>query len=417
MAQLSDDCFAFGGPLMSIDEAVGIITDRVKPVVEAESVALLAADGRILASDVAAPLPLPPFTNSAVDGYAVRSADLPHGSEAVWPVTGRVAAGAAAAPIAAAHAMRIFTGAPMPEGADTVFMQEDVRLTEDDRVVLPAGLKPGANVRPAGEDIALGTVALKAGQRLRPQHVAVAAAFGLTELEVRRRIQVAVFSTGDELASPGAPRAPAQLYDSNRVMLLAMLKRLGCDVSDLGVFDDRQAPLAGALRDAAGAHDLLLTTGGVSTGEEDHVKAAVESVGSLVLWRMAIKPGRPVAMGIIAGTPFIGLPGNPVASFVTSVHVVRPTVLALAGSLPERLTPLPVRAAFTYKKKAGRREYVRVSLRSSADGSLDAFKFPREGAGLLSSLIETDGLAELREEVTRVEPGQSVGFLSYAELI
>jgi molybdopterin molybdotransferase len=417
MAQLSDDCFAFGGPLMSVDEAVGIIIDRVKPVVETEMVALLAADGRILARDVAAPLPLPPFTNSAVDGYAVRAADLPHGSEAMWPVIGRVAAGAAAAPISAAHATRIFTGAPMPEGADTVFMQEDVRVTEDHRVVLPAGLKPGANVRPAGEDIALGTVPLKAGRRLLPQHVAVAAAFGLAELNVRRRIRVAVFSTGDELASPGAPRAPAQLYDSNRVMLLAMLKRLGCEVSDLGVFDDRQALLAGALREAADTHDLLLTSGGVSTGEEDHVKAAVESVGSLVLWRMAIKPGRPVAMGIIAGTPFIGLPGNPVASFVTFVHVVRPTVLALAGSLPEPLTPLPVRAAFTYKKKSGRREYVRASLRRTPGGSVDAFKFPREGAGLLSSLIETDGLAELGEEVTRVEPGQSVGFLSYAELI
>jgi molybdopterin molybdotransferase len=417
MAQLSDDCFAFGGPLMSIDDAVSIITARVKPVMETEPVALLAADGRVLASDVAAPLPLPPFTNSAVDGYAVRSNDLPHGAEAVWPVTGRVAAGAAAMPIAPAHAMRIFTGAPMPDGADTVFMQEDVRVAGDDRVVLPAGLKPGANVRPAGEDIALGAVALKAGQRLRPQHVAVAAAFGLTELKVRRRIRVAVFSTGDELATPGAPRAPSQLYDSNRVMLLAMLKRLGCEVSDLGIFDDRRAPLASALREVAGAHDLLLTTGGVSTGEEDHVKSAVESVGSLVLWRMAIKPGRPVAMGIIGGTPFIGLPGNPVASFVTFVHVVRPTVLALAGSVPEALTPLSVRAAFTYKKKANRREYVRVSLRRAADGGLDAFKFPREGAGLLSSLIETDGLAELGEEVTRVEPGQGIGFLSYADLL
>ncbi|MGC2775925.1 MAG: molybdopterin molybdotransferase MoeA, partial [Bradyrhizobium sp.] len=295
--------------------------------------------------------------------------------------------------------------------------QEDVRLEADGRVVLPAGLKPGANVRPAGEDVAAGAVALEAGQRLKPQHVATVAAFGLAEVEVRRRIRVAVFSTGDELASPGAARAPAQLYDSNRFMLLAMLKRLGCEVSDLGIFSDERAPLAAALQKVAGRHDLLLTTGGVSTGEEDHVKAAVESVGSLVLWRMAIKPGRPVAMGIIAGTPFIGLPGNPVASFVTFVHVVRPTVLALAGALPERLLPIPVRAGFAYKKKAGRREYVRVTLRRAADGTLEALKFPREGAGLLSSLIETDGLVELDEDTIRVEPGQSVGFLGYAELI
>jgi molybdopterin molybdotransferase len=312
--------------------------------------------------------------------------------------------------------MRIFTGAPMPEGADTVFMQEDVRV-EEGNVILPAGLRPGANVRPAGEDIALGHAALKAGQRLRPQDVALAAAFGLTNIEVNRRIRVAVFSTGNELVSPGESRAAAQLFDSNRFMLMAMLARLGCEVSDLGILRDERASLASALRKVAGSHDLILTTGGVSTGEEDHVKAGVESAGKLVLWRMAIKPGRPVAMGIIGGTPLIGLPGNPVASFVTFVHVVRPTVLALMGAAQERLVPMPVRAAFSYKKKSGRREYVRVSLRKAADGVLEAAKFPREGAGLLSSLVDTDGLVELGEAVTQVEPGQMVGFLGYANLM
>jgi molybdopterin molybdotransferase len=305
----------------------------------------------------------------------------------------------------------------MPEGTDTVFMQEDVRVEDSGHVVLPAGLQAGANVRPAGEDIPQGHLALKAGQRLRPQDIALAAAFGLTALEVVRRIRVAVFSTGDELASPGTSRAAAQLFDSNRFMLIAMLRRLGATVSDLGILRDERAPLAQALRDAASAHDLILTTGGVSTGEEDHVKAGVESVGSLVLWRMAIKPGRPVAMGIISGTPFIGLPGNPVASFVTFVHVVRPTVLALSGAAQSPLVPMPVRAAFTYKKKAGRREYVRVTLRRDADGALEAVKFPREGAGLLSSLVETEGLVELGEDITKVEPGQSVGFLGYENLI
>jgi molybdopterin molybdotransferase len=418
MAQLSDDCFAFGGPMMSVDDAVGIISARVAAVQDIETVALGAADGRILANDISAPLPLPPFTNSAVDGYAVRGGDLPQRQETAFPVTGRVQAGASAQePLQVGHAMRIFTGAPMPDGADTVFMQEDVRLDEGGRVVLPAGLRPGANVRPAGEDIPAGSAALKAGQRLRPQDIALAAAFGLTQLEVRRRIRVAVFSTGDELVSPGAPRAAAQLFDSNRFMLMAMLGRLGCEVSDLGIVKDDRASLAEGLRKVAEAHDLILTTGGVSTGEEDHVKAAVESVGTLVLWRMAIKPGRPVAMGIIAGTPFIGLPGNPVASFVTFVHVVRPTVLALAGAAQQKLVPMPVRAAFTYKKKIARREYVRVNLRSGENGTLEAVKFPREGAGLLSSLVDTDGLVELGEEVTQVGPGQTVGFLSYASLI
>jgi molybdopterin molybdotransferase len=296
-------------------------------------------------------------------------------------------------------------------------MQEDVRLDDAGKVVLPAGLRPGANVRPKGEDIALGAAALESGQRLRPQDVALAAAFGLTQIDVRRRIRVAVFSTGNELVSPGESRAAAQLFDSNRFMLMAMLARLGCEVSDLGILRDERASLASALRKVAGSHDLILTTGGVSTGEEDHVKAGVESAGKLVLWRMAIKPGRPVAMGIIGGTPLIGLPGNPVASFVTFVHVVRPTVLALMGAAPERLVPMPVRAAFSYKKKSGRREYVRVSLRKAADGVLEAAKFPREGAGLLSSLVDTDGLVELGEAVTQVEPGQMVGFLGYANLI
>lgn len=418
MAQLSDDCFAFGGPMMSVDDAVGIIATRVSAVTETEWVDLAEADGRVLASDVKAPLALPPFTNSAVDGYAVRSADLPRDKEQAFPVSGRIQAGSlASSAIAPGEAVRIFTGAPMPAGADTVFMQEDVRIDEGGKVVLPLGLEAGANVRPAGEDIAEGHAALRVGRRLQPQDIALLAAFGLTGIEVRRRLRVAVFSTGNEVVSPGSPRAAAQLFDSNRFMLAALLKRLGCDVSDLGVLRDDRVSLASALKEAAVRHDLILTSGGVSTGEEDHVKAAVESVGTLVLWRMAIKPGRPVAMGIIGGTPFIGLPGNPVASFVTFTYVVRPTVLALAGTAQRKALPMPVRSAFSYKKKAGRREYVRATLQMASDGVLEAVKFPREGAGLLSSLVDTDGLVQLGEEVTSVKPGQTVSFLDYASLL
>jgi molybdopterin molybdotransferase len=417
MAQLSDDSFAFGGKLMSVDDAIGILSARIRPVEHIEIVDLGHADGRILAADICAPLPLPPFTNSAVDGYAVRSRDLSREPAQAFTVTGRIQAGAAAIE-AMAHgcAVRIFTGAPMPIGADTVFMQEDVRLDASGNVILPVGLKAGANVRPTGEDFAEGATALPAGRRMRPQDVALAAALGLTQIEVRRRIRVAVFSTGDEIVSPGNFRGAAQLFDSNRFMLIAMAARFACEVSDLGILRDDRASLASALKQATGSHDLILTTGGVSTGEEDHVKAAVETVGSLVLWRMAIKPGRPVAMGIIEGTPFIGLPGNPVASFVTFAHVVRPTILALAGAIQQKLIPMPVCAAFGYKKKIGRREYVRVNLRRGAAGVLEAVRFPREGAGLLSSLVETDGLVELGEEISLVEPGQTVGFLSYASL-
>ncbi len=417
MAQLSDDCFAFGGPLMSVDEAVAIIAARLACVDEIESVDLLSADGRVLAAPVVASMPLPPFMNSAVDGYAVRSADLPKDVERAFAVSGRVQAGAAAPEtIAPGEAVRIFTGAPMPGGADTVFMQEDVRIDEKGRVVLPAGLKPGANVRPAGEDIPEGRIALPAGRRLRPQDVALAAALGLTRIDVRRRLRVAVFSTGNEVVSPGASRANMQLFDSNRYMLMAMLKRLGCEVGDLGILRDDRDQLAASLKDAAGRHDLILTSGGVSTGEEDHVKAAVESAGKLVLWRMAIKPGRPVAMGVIGGTPFIGLPGNPVASFVTFTYVVRPAVLALSGAVQGEVAPVLLPAAFTYRKKAGRREYVRAILRKTDDGVLEAVKFPREGAGLISSLVDSDGLVELGEDVLDVVPGQTVKFFAWPSL-
>lgn len=418
MAQLTDDCFAFGGPLLPVDDAIAMLAARLSAVEESEAVRLIEADGRVLARDLVAPLSLPPFTNSAVDGYAVRGEELPMAGEKTFAIAGRVQAGAGAdAAVNAGQAVRVFTGAPMPAGADTVFMQEDVRLDEAGRVVLPTGLKRGANVRPAGEDVAAGQIVLQAGHRLRPQDVALAAALGFTHLELRRRVRVAVFSTGNEIVAPGAARGAAQLFDSNRFMLMAMLSRLGCEMDDLGILRDDLDLTAARLRDAAATHDLILASGGVSTGEADFVKAAVESVGSLVFWRMAIKPGRPVAMGVIAGKPFIGLPGNPVASFVTFAHIARPAIAALAGMTPRPAPAVPLRAAFSYRKKEGRREYVRASLRMGEGSVLEAVKFPREGAGLLSSLVETDGLVELGEQTTTVEPGQTVAFLPYSALL
>jgi molybdopterin molybdotransferase len=417
MAQLSDDCFAFGGPMRSVDDTAALIASRLSAVEESETVPLAIADGRILAKDLVAPLPLPPFTNSAVDGYALHGDDLPETAEKAFPVVDRIQAGMAPdRPVAPGQATRIFTGAPLPDGVDTVYMQEDVRVDEAGRVILPPGLKRGANVRPAGEDVAEGKVVLQAGQRMRPQDVALAAALGMTEVEVRRKIRVAVFSTGDEIVAPGNVRGPAQLFDSNRFMLMAMLARLGCDITDLGILTDDSGLIADALGEAASRHDLILASGGVSTGEADYVKAAVESVGTLVFWRVAIKPGRPVAMGVIRGTAFIGLPGNPVASFVTFAHIARAAIFALAGARQQPPVSRPLRAAFSYRKKAGRREYVRVSLRRTDDGSYEAVKFPREGAGLLSSLVETDGLVELGEDVTQIEPGQAVQFLAYSDL-
>lgn len=404
MAQLSDDCFAFGGKLQSLEAALGLIGRSVGCVAGTEFVELMAADGRVLAQDLTAPVDLPPFANSAVDGYAVRLEEVAAGA---LPISGRLAAGHEAGPLVTGTAQRIFTGAPMPAGADTVFMQEDVTLSGDG-VVLPPGLRRGSNTRPAGEDIARGARALAAGLRLQPQDVALAAALGVSRLEVRQRLRVALFSTGDELVDPGAVPGAAQRFDSNRLLLALLCRRAGTEVTDLGILPDRREAIAAALRQAGPNHDAILTTGGVSAGEEDHVRDAVEAAGRLAWWRLAIKPGRPVAMGEIGGAAFMGLPGNPVAAFVTFVQVARPMLAALGGELYRPIAPIAVPAAFSYRKKAGRREYVRVRL---VDGR--AHKHPVEGAGILTSLTETDGLAELADATVSVAPGEMVGFLPF----
>lgn len=416
MAQLTDDCFAFSGPLLPVDELERIIAERVTPVGEIESVPLGEARGRVLARDVVAPISLPNFDNSAVDGYAVRHADLRTDAETRLSVVDRVTAGRSAAQaLQTGEAIRIFTGAPMPQDADTVFMQEDVRL-ENGAVIVPAGLKRGANRRLAGEDVKAGSVALPAGRMLSIADIALASALGLTELPVRRRIRVALFSTGDELVEPGAPLKDAALYDANRRLLAGLIESLGATVTDLGILRDDPKKLASELKAAATNHDLVLTSGGVSTGEADHVREVVESIGKLVFWRVAIKPGRPVAMAVIGSSAFVGLPGNPVAAFVTFVRVVRPLLLRLSGAAAQPLLALPVRAAFAYRKKKGRREYVRVALKRASDGAVEAFKHPQEGAGVISSLTQTDGLVELSEDTTGIEPGDHVGFLPYAVL-
>ena len=417
MAQLSDDCFAFGGPLLSVDDVERLMFERVQPVAEHQTVRLAEASGRVLAEDLIAPIDLPPFDNSAVDGYAVCHADLEAAGETRLVVADHVRAGHVSdRPARAGEAIRIFTGAPMPARTDTVFMQEDCR-TEDGCVIVPPGLAAGANRRLAGEDVRAGTVALPAGRRLGPQHIALAAALGVTELRVRRRVRVALFSTGDEIVDPGAARPAPALFDANRRLLAEMLARLGAEVTDVGILADDPGRLRSALARAADDHDLVLTSGGVSTGEADHVRAAVEAIGHLVFWRIAIKPGRPVAMAVVKGAAFVGVPGNPVAAFVTFVRVVRPLLFRLAGALAEPMIALPVRAGFSYRKRKGRREYVRVTLARSEDGTIEASKYPQDGAGVLSSLTESSGLVELDEETTRVEPGQQVGFLPHAVLI
>ena len=416
MAQLSDDCFAHGGRLMTTAEALALLAEKVTPVTEAEQVALDHALGRILAENVTAAADVPPHENSAVDGYAVYFDDLDPEHDTHLPITGRAAAGH---PLARAakrgEAIRIFTGALMPEGPDTVLMQEDCRQ-EGGQVVIPPGIKPGANRRLKGEDIRADSVVLTRGMRLRPQDLGQAAAVGRRALLVSTSLRVALFSTGDELREPGAPLEPGCIYDSNRYTISGLLRGLGCRVSDLGILADRRPVIEQALGKAARDHDLIVTSGGVSVGEEDHVKQAVEALGTIHAWRLAIKPGRPIALGQVAQVPFVGLPGNPVAVVVTFLNLVRPMILRLMGGEDLRPHHYQVVAAFDYKKKRDRREWVRARLESDGQGGWRAVKFPRDGAGILSSLVESDGLVELPEGMTRLEPGTLVNFLPFSEV-
>ena len=415
MAQLSDDCFAFGGALLGVDAALALIEARIVPVVEEESVPLAEAAGRILARDVVAQMDVPPHANSAVDGYALAHADLSPDRETVLPVAGRAAAGhPLGRPAARGEAIRIFTGASMPEGTDTVMMQEDC-VVEEGSVRLQPGIKKGANRRHAGEDVARGGVALPAGRRLKPADLGLTAALGNARLPVFRPLRVGLLSTGDEVCEPGTALMPGMIYDANRVMLRALLRGLGCIVSDLGINPDRADSLGDTLAAAAAGHDLIVTSGGVSTGEEDHVRAAIEKLGRLDFWRLAIKPGRPVALGQLNGVPLIGLPGNPVAAALTFAILARPLILRLAGAAMAAPLSFPMRAGFAYKKKAGRREYLRATL--ARDGAnLVARKYPKDGAGILSSVVQSDGFVILDESMNDLAPGMIVEFLPFCEV-
>src|SRR5579864_9084413 len=417
MAQLSDDCFAFGGELLSGAEALRLIGERTVALPERERVSLAAARGRILAQPLIAPMNVPPLDNSAVDGYAVNFDDLVPGEPTLLKVAGRAAAGH---PLGRAarrgEAVRIFTGAPMPDGLDTVFMQEDC-TAEGEQVRLPPGLKRGANRRRAGEDVRAGATVLAAGTRLRAQEIGLAASLGSSELPVYRRLRAALLSSGDEVREPGAPLPAGAIYDANRYALGALLEGLGAEVTDLGILPDERGAIQSALARAAETHDLIVTSGGMSTGEEDHMRAAVEAQGRLHFWRLAIKPGRPVAMGQVGRVPFLGLPGNPVAVMVTFLVLARPLILRLAGATETAPRSFLALAGFAYRKKPGRREYLRARLEPGLEGAWIAQKFPRDGAGILSSMVDSDGLVVLDETATDIVPGTSVPFLPFREVI
>lgn len=366
-----------------------------------ETVPLASAAGRVLAAPVRAPADVPAFADSAMDGYAVRRGDVVPG--AALPVSQRIAAGSAPAPLEPGTAARIFTGAPLPEGADAVLMQEDCEAVDEG---MRPGRVPGAgeNVRSRGEDIAAGSELFVAGRRLRPQDIGLLASTGCGEVVVYRRLSVAVLATGDELVPAGqGPLGPGQRYNSNGPMLAALLTRLGFGVLPPVQVGDSAAATRSALAEAAAGADLVLSTGGVSVGEEDHVRAQVAALGALDLWKVAVKPGKPFAFGRVGDTPFLGLPGNPTSVFVTFCLLARPYLLAAQGARVEPLPALRVRTTFAVERPLARADYRRVWLRAGDDGETRAESYPRQGSGVLSSVCAADALARVPAGVTLAE--------------
>lgn len=427
-----NDCFLHDKDRLRHDEAIALLKERLPHIIDTETVPLREAAGRILASDIIAPHAVPLHTNSAVDGYAFAHSDLVAHVDSRLPISGRITAGQLSPPaLQPGTAVRIFTGAVMPNGSDTVAMQED--CTEHGAsVALPRQLKAKANCRLAGEDLRAGEKVMTAGTRMKASHVAAAASVGAGRLSVYRKLTIALFSNGDELRDPEASEQPAihpgEVFDTNTPMLRAAMKDLPVEIVQNRIIGDTLSATESALREASQTADIILTSGGASRGEEDHMLIALEKLGKRHLWQLAIKPGRPMMMGQIArpssstsSNPvedclYFGLPGNPVAAFVCFLLYVRPSLLALAGSAFEEAPRFTVVSGFDIpSKKQDRREFLRARLISREDGALIAEKFDRDGSGLISSLRTSDGLVELDEATTSIQKGDSVQFLPFPE--
>jgi molybdopterin molybdotransferase len=415
--KLLDDCFLHDKDRIRHSECLELITSRLKCIAEHEVLPLEEAAGRYIAANITAPRNVPLHTNSAVDGYAFAHADY-LASGGAMPVETRIVAGETGDySLGKGAAARIFTGARLPAAADTVAMQEDCEVSADGKSVhVPEGLKPGANRRLAGEDLAEGADVIGLGERLRPQDIAALASLGFGQIDVYNPLRIAVLSTGDELINTGDAISTGQVFDSNRLMLKALTRPLPVLVTDLGILADDADLIEQAVSNAAKTHDLILTTGGASRGEEDHVIDTIDRLGKRHLWQIAVKPGRPMAFGQIGDCVFMGLPGNPVAAFVCFLLYVRPAITILGGGNwrePQRFT---VPAAFSIpRKKKSRREFLRGWLENDKSGRVMVQKFARDGSGLITGLRQATGLIELSEDIETVEAGQLVAFIPFSE--
>ncbi|MBU3055270.1 gephyrin-like molybdotransferase Glp [Pseudomonas indica] len=407
-------CGCDGGELRPVDEAIEHLLGRVSGPPPIERVALADALDRVLAEPILAPADVPAWNNSAMDGYALRAADLPPQGGRL-PLAGRVAAGdAGLTPLPAGHAVRIFTGAPLPPGADSVVPQEHCRA-EAEAVWLPP-VRRGAHVRPQGEELRQGQPVLDAGHRLRPQELGLLASLGQAEVPVYRRLRVGLLSSGDELREPGEPLGPGQIYNANRFSLGAVLQGFGVEVEDYGVMVDELAASRDALSLAASEWDLLITSGGVSVGEEDHLKQAIRELGQLHLWRLAIQPGKPLAFGEVSGKPWLGLPGNPAAALITALVVARPFLLRAQGQRNVLPKAMPLPAGFDWPEPRPRRQYLRARLERGDHGRLEVVPHPQQGSAMLTAASWADGLAVVERGATLAR-GETVAFLPFDGLL
>lgn len=416
--KLVDDCFVHDSGRMRHEDVLALLAERLAPVTGARTMSVINAAGRIAAADVSAPIPVPQSDNAAVDGFAFSHAAYLENRGRLTPA-GRLAAGTVPDDrLTAGACMRIFTGAPMPDGADTVAMEEDCSVDADGTILIPEDLKAGANRRLAGEDFKPGDTVVRAGQALRSQDLAALAATGHDRVTVREPLRIAILSTGEEIVQPGEQANPAQVYDSNRPMLLALARSPATAVTDLGHVGDDETELRRTIAEATRGHDLIITSGGASRGEEDHMLKVLDHLGKRHLWQIAVKPGRPMMFGQIGDKVLIGLPGNPVAVRVCFALYARAVIGHLAGATVTPPTGYPVPAAFAIaRKKTGRREFLRGWVaRDTQSGALAAHRFPRDGSGLVSGLQAATGLIELDEDTDKVARGDAVRFIPFAEL-